>query len=142
MRILVQSWKARLQAYGELSRKFRMADTPRDTVFRDFYDSMKQCPLEANAVAQEAAMGCMVAYFECCDGSLGKRLRGEVTGAAIEKGLGAVRTGTRTKTVELLMILIELDVAEPILHDLLSFLTHKQPKLVAAVVNCITETVR
>ena len=53
-----------------------------------------------------------------------------------------MKAGTRSKTVELLMILIELDVSEPVVTDLISFLTHKQPKLVASVINCLTEIVK
>lgn len=98
--------------------------------------------MEANAVAQEAAISCLTAYLECCDPSIGKRLRPEITVNAIEKGLSAMKAGTRSKTVELLMILIELDVAEPVVTDLTTFFSHKQPKLVAASINCITEIVR
>ena len=53
-----------------------------------------------------------------------------------------MKAGTRTKTIELLMILIELDVAEPVVTDLITFFAHKQPKLVAASINCLTEIVR
>jgi hypothetical protein len=131
-----------LSAYDELGRKFRVADSPKDQIFREHYDAIKRFPLEANAVAQENAVACMIAFFECCDASVCKKLRADVTAPAIEKGLSAARAGTRTKTVELLMILIELDVAEPVVQDLLTFLSHKMPKLIASVLNCLTEIVR
>lgn len=103
---------------------------------------VKKFPLEANAVAQESAVACLTAYLECCDASIGKKLRPEITLSVIEKGLSAMKAGTRTKTIELLMILIELDVAEPVVTDLVSFLSHKQPKLVAAAINCLTEIIK
>ena len=84
----------------------------------------------------------MTAYLECCDPAIGKKLRPEITASVIEKGLSAVKSGTRSKTVELLMILIELDIAEPVVTELTMFLNHKQPKLVAATINCLTEIVR
>ena len=140
--VYFQSWKARQQAYEELSRKFRIADSPKDNIFWDYFDSVKKFTVESNAVAQEAAISCLTAYLECCDASIGKKLRPEITVSAIEKGLSAMKAGTRTKTLELLMILIELDVAEPVVTDLISFLSHKQPKLVASVINCLTETVK
>lgn len=87
-------------------------------------------------------MACLISYLECCDGPIGKKLRPEITLSVIEKGLSAMKAGTRTKTVELLMILIELDVAEPVVTDLISFLGHKQPKLVAAAINSLTEIIR
>ena len=93
-------------------------------------------------MAQEAAISCLTAYLECCDASIGKRLRPEITVNVIEKGLSVMKAGTRSKTVELLMILIELDIAEPVVADLTAFFSHKQPKLVAASINCITEIVK
>ena len=139
---IFKSWKARCQAYEELSRKIRMADSPKDNIFWDFFDCVKKFPLEANVVAQESAIACLSAYLECCDASIGKKLRPEITISAIEKGLGAAKAGTRTKTMELLMMLIELDVAEPVVTDLTSFLTHKQPKLVACAINSLAEIIR
>jgi len=98
--------------------------------------------LESNAVAQEAAISCLATFLECCDASIGKKLRPEITTNVIEKGLSAMKAGTRTKTIELLMILIEMDVAEPVVTELTTFFSHKQPKLVAASVNCLTEIVK
>lgn len=125
-----------------MNRKFRISDSPKDDIFWNFFDHVKKFPLEQNAVAQEAAVSCMTAYVECCDPSIGKKLRPEIVASAIEKGLSAAKAGTRAKTVEFLMIMIELDVAEPVVTELLTFLTHKQPKLVAASINCLTEIVR
>lgn len=98
--------------------------------------------MEANAVAQEAAVSCLTAYLECCDASIGKKMRPEITTNVIEKGLSAMKAGTRTKTVELLMTAIELDVAEPVVTELTAFFSHKQPKLIAASINCLAEIVR
>ena len=132
----------RQNAYEELSRKFRIADSPKDNIFWDYFDCVKKFTVESNAVAQEAAISCLTAYLECCDASIGKKLRPEITASAIEKGLSAIKAGTRTKTIELLMILIELDAAEPVVTELISFLSHKQPKLVASVINCLAEIVK
>lgn len=140
--LLFQSWKARQQACEELSRKFRIADSPKDTIFWDFFELVKKFPLEANAVAQEAAISCLITFLECCDASIGKKLRPDITTNVIEKGLSAMKAGTRMKTVELLMILIEMDIAEPVVTELTTFFSHKQPKLVAASINCLTEIVK
>jgi hypothetical protein len=139
---VLQSWRARQQAYEELNRKFRVCDGPRDGIFWEFFDYTKKFPLEQNVVAQESAVSCMTAYVECCDPAIGKKLRPEIVTSAIEKGLSAAKAGTRSKTIEFLMILIELDVAEPVIDELIAFLTHKQPKLVAASINCLKEIVK
>lgn len=119
-----------------------MTDSPKDKIFWEYFDTVKSFTSEANAVAQEAAISCLTAYVECCDATIGKKLRPEITTSAIEKGLSAIKAGTRSKTIELLMILIELDVAEPVVTELITFLSHKQPKLVAATINCLTEIVK
>lgn len=60
----------------------------------------------------------------------------------IEKGLGAARVGTKTRAVEILLEFVAIDAAEPVITELGVFLSHKQPKLVAATVNAMTEIVK
>jgi hypothetical protein len=125
-----------------LSRKFRIADTPKDPVFREFFDLIKSFPSESNAICQENAISCIISFLECCDSNFGKKLRSEITAQSIEKGLSAARAGTRQKTLDLLMILVEIDTAEPVVTDLLTFLNHKQPKLVSSVLNALTQLIK
>jgi cytoskeleton-associated protein 5 len=70
------------------------------------------------------------------------RFRSLVLSTIIEKGLGAARVTTRTKAVEVLLEFVAADVAEPVIMELGTFINHKQPKLVAASINVITEIVR
>ncbi len=126
-----------------MGRKFRIADSPKDAIFRDFYEAVKQCPVEANAVALENALSCLLAYLECSDVSLGRRLRTEIAGIVAEKGLAAARTGTRQRTLENLLCFVEVDGSgEGVVGDLLPFWTHKQPKLLAGSISSISELVK
>jgi cytoskeleton-associated protein 5 len=56
----------------------------------------------------------------------------------VEKGLAATRPAAKQKALEALMLLIELDKAEPVIEELLPMLSHKQPKIIAATLSALT----
>lgn len=70
------------------------------------------------------------------------RHRGAFFSTLIEKGFIASKATTKKKAFEIVLNLVEAEHAEPIISDLLPFLSHKQPKLVAASINCITEILK
>lgn len=127
-----------------MGRKFRIADSPKDGLFRDHFDAVKQCPQEANAIAQENALACLLAYLECSDASFGKRLRPEITSIVAERGLAAARTGTRQRSLEVLLCLVEVDDCggDAVVESLLALWSHKQPKLVAGSVSSTSEIIK
>jgi cytoskeleton-associated protein 5 len=59
----------------------------------------------------------------------------------VEKSLGSSRQGTRQKAVDALLFFVELDTPDPVIEDILPFLGHRIPKLVAGSVTTITEIV-
>lgn len=69
-------------------------------------------------------------------------MRPQILNSVIEKGLGAARAGTKTKTIEILLELVAVDIAEPVVSELGTFINHKQPKIAAAAINVITEIVK
>lgn len=71
-----------------------------------------------------------------------KRVRADVLPALCEKGLGAQRVGAKTKAVECLMDIVEVDGAEAVVNELVGLLSNKQPKLVAAAANTICELLK
>lgn len=88
-------------------------------------------------------MSCLLAYLECSDASFGKRLRPEIVPSVAERGLAAARTGTRQRTLEVLLLFVEVDGgAEGVVADLLPLWTHKQPKLLAGSIASISEIVK
>lgn len=125
-----------------MGRKFRIADSPKDALFRDHFESVKRFPLEANAVAQENALSALQAYLECSDASFGKHLRPELVPVVAERGLSAAKVGTRQKSLEVLMLFVEVDGGERVVTDLIPFFTHKQPKLVAGSLSAINEILK
>lgn len=70
------------------------------------------------------------------------RIRGSVVGSLTEKSLGSTRAGTKQNGIEALLWFIELDTPEPVIEDMIPFLSHKLPKLVAGVTAGLTEIYR
>ncbi|PJF18721.1 hypothetical protein PSACC_01466 [Paramicrosporidium saccamoebae] len=147
-RLSHKHWKARLSAYEELARTFRQTTSGKDALFRDHFDSMRKAPVESNAAALDAALNALQAFVELSESAtryshicrLICRLRPLVLTTLIEKGLGAARGGTKSRTLEILLEFVAVDAAEP--NELGTFVTHKQPKLVASSINSMTEIVR
>lgn len=69
------------------------------------------------------------------------RLRSQIVGPLVEKSLGSSRQGTRQKAVDALLFFVELDIPDPVIEDILPFLGHRIPKLVAGSVTTITEII-
>src|SRR5205809_6222191 len=56
----------------------------------------------------------------------------------VEKGLSSTRAATKSKALEAILLYIELDVAGPIIEELIPALSHKQPKIIAATLAALT----
>jgi hypothetical protein len=66
------------------------------------------------------------------------RTRGHVIGGLVEKGLPSTRAATKTNSTEALLLLVELDTPGPVIEQLLPFLSHKLPKIIAATLTALT----
>lgn len=56
--------------------------------------------------------------------------------------MGSARSGTKQKSIDALLFFIEMDTAEPVIEEMLPFLKHRTPKVVAGTANALTEIVR
>lgn len=144
-RLVHSVWKVRLQAYDELATQFAQDSSSFD-IFSNF-DLIKTIITDANVVAQEAAIGCFSTYLQHGASSQTiPRLRSAgVVSALGEKGLSSSRAGTKAKTIDCLIFMVELagkssDI-DDVVEDVLAFTSAKLPKLVAASVNAVTSIV-
>src|ERR1700761_6636624 len=67
------------------------------------------------------------------------RTRGNTVVPIVEKGLAATRPAAKQKALEVLLLYIELDRADPVIEELIPMLSHKQPKIIAATLNALTQ---
>jgi cytoskeleton-associated protein 5 len=138
-------WKVRLGAYEEMRNQFILSKSETDPCFRPFIDNpglYKQIVTDSNVVAQETGLATLAAMLEYGGSTVCLRLRPAVVAAMIEKSLGSSRAGTRKNCLDALLWFIELDTPDPIVDELLPYLNHRMPKLVAGATNALTEIFR
>ncbi|KAI0221669.1 hypothetical protein L0F63_000494 [Massospora cicadina] len=131
-----KSWKARVEGYTELAKELGKLDPDGQMgEFRKYGAHMVRIAKDSNLPAQEAGMACIMSYIEYAPNSerylfegLAERfrLRDELVPVIIQKGLGSARAGTRTRSIEDLI---------------LNELGNKQPKIVAACVMALKSIV-
>jgi hypothetical protein len=56
----------------------------------------------------------------------------------VEKGLPSTRAATKANSTEALLLLVELDTPGPVIEQLIPFLSHKLPKIIAATLTALT----
>lgn len=146
-RLVHKVWKVRLEAYEEISKQFQNSRNDQDECFQRFNnrpDTFKKAVTDANVVAQESAIQSLLNYLEFGGDSTNVlRLRNAgVISSLCEKGLSSSRTGTKSKSTECLLWFVELsDNVDGVIEDILPFLTHRLPKLVAGCVAALSSMV-
>ncbi|CAG8499882.1 1285_t:CDS:10, partial [Ambispora leptoticha] len=137
-RITHKIWKVRVGAYEELAKKFKTSDNEGD--FRPYEGLLKNIATDSNAVAQETGLSTLLAFVENAPNPV--RSRASVIPAIVDKGFGSARAGTKNKAVDLILLYIEVDTADPVVEDVLAGLNAKQPKLVTTTVFALKEIIR
>lgn len=137
-----KNWKARKGGYETAAKEFKTAQ-PSDPVVREFtLDSglWKGAVGDSNVAAQQEALNAYNAFLDIAGTDGARRTRGSTVPPIVEKGLTG-RPAAKTSAQEALLLLIELDKADPIIDDLLGYLSHKMPKLIAATLEALTNIV-
>ena len=133
-----KNWKARKGGYETATKEFKTAQ-PSDPIIREFTDGSlwKAAVSDSNVAAQQEALGAYNAFLDASGTDGARRTRGNTVAGVVEKGLTG-RPAAKQAAMETLLLLIELDKADPIVEELLPFLSHKQPKLIAATLAALT----
>ena len=133
-----KNWKARKSGYETAAKEFRVAQ-PSDPIIRDFTDGQlwKGAVSDSNVAAQQEALGAYNAFLDAAGTDGARRTRSNTVSGVVEKGLTG-RPAAKQAASEILLLLIELDKADPIIEELLPFLSHKQPKIIAATLSALT----
>lgn len=139
-RIVNKSWKARISAYDELTKLFSVTLDPETDSegYLKWVDILKKSALDMNAAAQESALNMILAFVSNAPINVAQRAR-IVVPALVDKCIATVRSGARTKSTEIILMLLEVECGNQIIEDLEVGLNHKVPKFVAATVSTIRE---
>jgi cytoskeleton-associated protein 5 len=140
----LQVWKVRKAGYEDAAKQFSSSPSEDDPCFRPFLSDpglWKSAVLDSNVAAQQEGIIALCAFLkyggrDCC-----VRTRGHTVTPIVEKCLSSSRAATKQNAIEALLLYIEMDVAGPIIEDILPGLGNKVPKNVAATLNAITQIV-
>ncbi|TQV95094.1 spindle pole body component [Cordyceps javanica] len=137
-------WKVRKGAYEEAAKQFALTPDESDPFFRPFLSDVglwKSAVLDANVVSQQEGVIALCAFLKYAGRDAGLRTRNHTVTPIVEKCLSSSRAATKQNAVEALLLYVELDVAGPVIEDILPGLAHKTPKNVAATLNALTQIV-
>ncbi|KAJ1736301.1 hypothetical protein LPJ61_000085 [Coemansia biformis] len=139
-RLVHKIWKVRAGAYNDLAAELRRLDPDVDmATFSNYESYLGKMIVDANMAAQEAAMSAAIAYVQYAPSPV--RRREELVAGVVAKGLSSTKAGTRASSVELLLMLSEVDTPGPVVAGVLEGFDAKQPKAVAAAVTAIRDIV-
>ncbi|KAI6838049.1 ARM repeat-containing protein [Hortaea werneckii] len=134
-----KNWKARKGGYETATKEFRTAQ-PTDPIVREFIlesGLWKAAVSDSNVAAQQEALGAYNAFLEASGTEGARKTRSNTVGGIVEKGLTG-RPAAKTAAMESLLLLIELDKPDPIIEEILPYLSHKMPKLITAALSALT----
>ncbi|OCH95523.1 ARM repeat-containing protein [Obba rivulosa] len=144
-RLSHKNWKARVSAYESLIKTFQTTASDTDPAFKPYIsnpDLLKKIATDANAVAQEKGVECLVNLVKYA-GETAARTREAVVPALVDKCFGSTRAGTKNQAVELVLQYVEVENGGAgAVEDILPGLNAKQPKVVAGCVTALKEIVR
>ncbi|KAK4545867.1 hypothetical protein LTR36_002431 [Oleoguttula mirabilis] len=134
-----KNWKARKGGYETSAKEFKTAQ-PSDPIVREFIlesGLWKGAVSDSNVAAQQEALNAYNAFLDAAGSEGARKTRSSTVQGIVEKGLMG-RPAAKAAALESLLLLIELDKADPIIEELLPFLAHKQPKVIAASLAAVT----
>ena len=134
-----KNWKARKAGYETATKEFKVAQ-PSDPTLREFtLDSglWKGALGDSNVAAGQEALNAYTAFLDAAGTDGAKKTRGTTVSPTVEKGLTG-RPAAKTAALEILLLLIELDKPDPVIEELLPFLSNKQPKIIVATLSALT----
>ncbi|KAH6603758.1 hypothetical protein Trco_007204 [Trichoderma cornu-damae] len=139
-----KNWKVRKQAYEDVAKQFAKSPDESDPCFRPFLHDpglWKSAVSDSNVAAQQEAIISLGEFLKYGgrDGAL--RTRGLTISPMVEKCLSSTRPAIKQGSLEALLLYIELDVAAPVIEEVLPGLGNKVPKNVAATLNALTQIV-
>lgn len=142
-KIVHKVWKVRQDGYTALNDQFTKSRSPEDPCFSMFSQKpelVKLVVTDSNVVAQEGGLQALCLFLEYGGTSANatKLKNAGLITSLCEKGLSSSRAGTKTKTVEAILWLVELlNSGDSVVELIVPFFDNRLPKLVAASVNAV-----
>ncbi|KAJ8107544.1 hypothetical protein OPT61_g8795 [Boeremia exigua] len=137
-----KNWKVRKEAYEAAAKEFKLATSENEPIVRQFVNDAsiwKGVVGDSNVAAQQEGLAALCAFLDI-SGQQGCTRTRQITIATIaEKGLPSTRPAAKQAALEALLLYIETDKPDPVIEELLPILSHKQPKVIAATLDALTQ---
>ncbi|KAF3006881.1 Microtubule-associated protein, microtubule dynamics during spindle orientation [Curvularia kusanoi] len=137
-----KNWKVRKEAYEAAAKEFKLAASEHEPIVRQFVNDAsiwKGVVGDSNVAAQQEGLAALCAFLDI-SGQQGCTRTRQVTIATIaEKGLPSTRPAAKQAALEALLLYVETDKPDPVIEELLPILSHKQPKVIAATLDALTQ---
>ncbi|KAI9501842.1 armadillo-type protein [Coemansia spiralis] len=139
-RLTHKVWKVRLGAYNDLASELKTLDPDTQAAqFNNYENYLSKMILDSNMATQEVGISTVIAFVANAPNPT--RRREEIVAGIVSKCLAASKAGTRTQSVELLLLLSEVDTPGPVVTEVIEGFDAKQPKAIAAAVAAVREIV-
>ncbi|KAF2178351.1 ARM repeat-containing protein [Zopfia rhizophila CBS 207.26] len=141
-RFVHKNWKVRKEGYEAAAKEFDLAASESDPVVRQFLNDAgiwKGVVSDSNVAAQQEGLGALCSFLQVAGTSGCTRTRNITISTIAEKGLPSTRPAAKQKALEALMLYVELDKPDPVIEELIPILSHKQPKIIAATLDALTQ---
>ncbi|KOS20147.1 Spindle pole body component alp14 [Escovopsis weberi] len=139
-----KNWKVRKAVYEDVAKTFSVSPDESDPCFRPFLQDpnlWKSAVADSNVAAQQEGIISLCAFLKFGGRDCALRTRNLAISPIVEKALSSTRAAVKTNAIEALLLYIELDVAGPVIEEVLPGLGNKVPKNVAATLNALTQIV-
>ncbi|KAF1952502.1 ARM repeat-containing protein [Byssothecium circinans] len=141
-RFVHKNWKVRKEGYEAAAKEFDLAASESDPVVRQFIQDAgiwKGVVGDSNVAAQQEGLKAICSFLPIAGAAGATRTRHHTVATIAEKGLPSTRAAAKQSALEALMLYVEMDKADPIIEELLPLLSHKQPKVIAATLDALTQ---
>lgn len=140
-------WKVRLDGYNSASLQFSSSRNAQDPVFASFNarpDQIKSMVTDLNVVAQESGILAIVNFLSYGGTvqNVTKLVNLGLVASLCEKGLSSSRAGTKAKSVDVLLLMVEiLGSGDSVVEAVVPYFENRLPKLVAGCVNAVYQSI-
>lgn len=131
-------WKARVSGYEDAAKLFHQQDDEKSPEFQKYVGLLKKFVIDSNAVAQEKGLSAVLAFVG--NAASAPKTVGDVLGGIITKCFSSPRAKTRELALEITLMYIEIEKQDVVLDELIKGLENKSPKVVAACIIALRES--
>ncbi|KAF2449289.1 ARM repeat-containing protein [Karstenula rhodostoma CBS 690.94] len=141
-RFVHKNWKVRKEGYEAAAKEFDLAASESDPVVRQFINDAsiwKGVVGDSNVAAQQEGLKALCSFLQISGAAGCQRTRQNTIATVAEKGLPSTRPAAKQSALEALMLYVETDRPDPVIEELLPLLSHKQPKVIAATLDALSQ---